>query len=267
MNMTTFTKSLAIPGASSIALTVIDQGEGENYLLLHGGAGPQTVTAFAQLLAGNGHQRVLTPTHPGFGGTSRPDGLDSVANLATLYVALLEALELDEVTVVGNSLGGWIAAEIALQHSSRVRTLVLIDAVGLEVEGHRVADVSGLSVPEIQALSFHDPSPFRVDPAKLSDEQRAVAASNAASLATYAGSPAMADRTLRDRLGRVTTPTLVLWGDSDRIVDPAYGKAYAAAIPGARFELLKATGHMPQLESPDLVLRAISMWSEPEADN
>lgn len=73
----------------------------------------------------------------------------------------------------------------------------------------------------------------------------------------YAGSPAMADPSLLGRLGHVAIPTLVLWGESDQIVEPAYGQAYAAAIHGARFEVLPGTGHVPQMEAPDLVLRKI----------
>jgi pimeloyl-ACP methyl ester carboxylesterase len=133
----------------------------------------------------------------------------------------------------------------------------LLDAVGIELEGHPVADVSGLSVPEIQALSFHDPTPFRVDPATIPDAQKAIMAANATTLAVYAGSPAMADPTLLRRLSGFTIPTLVLWGDSDQIVEASYGRAYAAAIEGARFEMLSTTGHMPQMESPGLVLQRI----------
>jgi pimeloyl-ACP methyl ester carboxylesterase len=209
------------------------------------------------LLADKEQNQVLTPTHPGFGGTPRPDGLSSVAKLAALYGGLLDELGVKDVTVIGNSVGGWIAAEMALLGSPRISGVVLLDAVGIEVEGHPVADVSGLSVPEIQALSFHDPTPFRVDPATIPDAQRAVMAANGAALAVYAGSPAMADPTLLGRLSGVAIPTLVLWGESDQIVAPAYGQAYAAAIHGARFEVLPTTGHMPQMETPDLVLRAI----------
>jgi pimeloyl-ACP methyl ester carboxylesterase len=128
--------------------------------------------------------------------------------------------------------------------------------VGIDVKDHPVADVAGLSLPEIQALSFHDPAPFRVDPATVPDAQKAIMAANGAALAVYAGS-AMADPTLRGRLGGIAIPTVVLWGESDQIVDPAYGRAYAAAIDGARFEVLPATGHMPQMETPDLVLRTM----------
>jgi pimeloyl-ACP methyl ester carboxylesterase len=254
---TSSTGTLNVPGVGPVELTAEDRGDGRPYLVLHGGAGPQSVAEFAQMLAEKGGRRVVTPTHPGFGGTHRPDALNSVAGLAALYVVLLDSLGLEDVTVIGNSVGGWIAAEMALLGSPGLGGAVLLDAVGIEVEGHPVADVSGLSLSEIQALSFHDPTPFQVDPATIPDSQKAVMAANGATLAVYAGSPAMADPTLLGRLSGIAIPTLVLWGDSDRIVEPAYGQAYAAAIDGARFEVLPATGHMPQMESPDLVLRAI----------
>ena len=225
--------------------------------MLHGGAGPQSVAVFAQLLADKGGNRVITSTHPGFGGTPRPDGLNSVAGLAALYSSLLDDLGVEEVTVIGNSVGGWIATEMALLGSPRISGIVLIDAVGIEVEGHPVADVSGLSVPEIHALSFHDPTPYRVDPATIPDAQKAIMAANGAALAVYACSPAMADPTSLGVLSGIAIPTLVLWGESDRIVEPAYGQAYASAIHLARFEVLPATGHMPQMEAPNLVLRSI----------
>lgn len=250
-------------GSGPVELSVEERGDGQPFLLLHGGAGPQSVAGFAQLLAERDHNRVILPTHPGFGGTVRPDGLHSVAGLAALYADLLVELGLGDVTVIGNSVGGWIAAELALLGSQRVSGIVLIDAVGIEVEGHPVSDVSRLSVPEIQALSFHDPTPFRVDPATIPEAQRASIAANAAALAVYTGGVAMADPTLLGRLGRIAIPTLVLWGESDRIVDSDYGRAYAAAIHWARFQLLPATGHMPQMETPDLVLKAI--WDAGEA--
>jgi pimeloyl-ACP methyl ester carboxylesterase len=247
-------KTINVAGVGPVELTVEERGDGRPYLVLHGGAVPQSVARFGQLLAEKGHHRVLTPTHPGFGGTPRPEGLDSVAKLAALYRGLLDDLGLEDVTVVGNSVGGWIAAEMAVAGTTRLSGLVLLDAVGIDVKGHPVADVAGLSLPEVQALSFHDPTPFRVDPATVPDAQRAIMAANGAALAVYAGST-MADPTLLGRLRGIAVPTVVLWGESDQIVDPAFGRAYAAAIDGARFEVLAATGHVPQMETPDLVLQ------------
>lgn len=256
------TTTLNVAGVGHVELTVDERGEGQPFLVLHGGAGPQSVAAFAQLLAEKDRNRVLTPIHPGFGGTPRPDELKSVGGLAALYGGLLDDLGLEGVTVIGNSVGGWVTAEMALLGSPRISGIVLLDAVGIASESHPVADVSGLSMPEIQALSFHDPAPFRVDPATVPDALKAIMAANGAALAVYAGSPAMADPMLLGRLSDITLPTLVLWGESDHIVEPPYGQAYAAAINGARFEVLPSTGHMPQMETPDLVLETIWDWRE-----
>ena len=253
---TTAQYTVPLADVGPVELSVAEYGSGQPFLLLHGGAGPQSVTGFAEKFAAAHHVRVLAPTHPGFGGTVRPDALTTVPGLAALYGALLEQLDLADVTVVGNSMGGWITAEIALLKSPRVSGIVLIDAVGIEVPGHPVADFFALTMDQVFELSFHDPEPFRFDPATLPPAAQAVAAGNRAALAAYAGT-AMTDPALAARLGSLEVPTLVLWGDSDRIVDTEYGRAYAAAIPSARFQLLTDTGHSPQLESPDQVLHAI----------
>ncbi len=171
-------------------------------------------------------------------------------------MALLDQFGLDDVTVAGNSIGGWIAAEMAILNSPRVSRVILINAVGIEVPGHPVADFFSLTMDQVFQLSFHNPAPFSIDPATLPPAAQAMAAANRATLAAYAGT-AMTDPTLAGRLSAVGIPTLVLWGDSDRIVDPEYGRAFAAAIPKARFELLPDTGHMPQVETPGQLLDAI----------
>ena len=263
--MTTATYSVDLAGIGPVEVSVAAYGPeaGQPFLVLHGGAGPQSVTGFAERLATTHHVRVLAPTHPGFGGTARPEALDSVADLAALYQGLLDQLELNDVTVIGNSIGGWITAEIALLASPRVSGIVLIDAVGIEVTGHPVADFFSLTMDQVFTLSFHNPAPFRIDPSTLSPAAQAVAAGNRAAIATYAGA-SMSDPALADRLGKLEIPTLVLWGDSDGIVDLDYGRAYADAIPMARFQVLPATGHSPQLETPDQVVAAI--WDSADTD-
>jgi pimeloyl-ACP methyl ester carboxylesterase len=253
--MTTVTRHLSPPGVGDVELVVDEQGDGEPFLLLHGGAGPASMQPFAALLAERRGVCVLAPTHPGFGLTNRPAGLDDVPGLAQLYAAYLAELSLEDVTVIGNSVGGWVAAELALLSPTRLTRLVLVDAVGVDVAGHPVADVSGLSVPEIMALSFHDPAPFLRDPASLSETERAALAANQAALATYA--PEMTDATLAARLANLQVPALVVWGRSDGIVDVDYGRAYADALPGAGFEVLPNTGHLPQLETPEQLLSVI----------
>jgi pimeloyl-ACP methyl ester carboxylesterase len=176
--------------------------------------------------------------------------------LARVYRALLGALGADGVTVIGNSVGGWIAGELALLAPTLVRKLVLVDACGIEVPGHPVADVFSMPIQELSKLSYHDPERFRIDPSKLAPEQRALMASNMATLKLYGG--AMMDAQLRGRLGAIAAPTLVVWGQADRVVDAEYGRAYAEAIPHARFELLAGAGHLPQLETPELL--ADTIW-------
>ena len=260
---TTTQYTVSLNGVGPVEVSVAAYGSGQPFLLLHGGAGPQSVTGFAEKFAAAHDVRVLVPTHPGFAGTVRPEALTTVSGLAALYGALLDQLDLTDATVIGNSIGGWITAEIALLKSPRVSGIVLIDAVGIEVPGHPVADFFSLTMDQVFGLTFHNPEPFRIDPTTLPPAAQAIAAANRTAIAVYAGS-AMADHTLAGRLGSLEIPTLVLWGESDGIVDVDYGRAYAAAIPLAAFQLLPETGHSPQLETPDQVIRAI--WDSADTD-
>lgn len=233
-------------------VTVQDRDRTRPFLLLHGGGGVATMAGFADLLAERTHSRVLLPTHPGFAGTPKDESLTGVTELARLYVALLDELDLTDVTVIGNSFGGWLAAEIGLQKSPRVSGAVIIDGIGIEVDGHPPTDISGMALEEIRSHSFHDPSKAPVPPSGggtgPSPDVRA--------LIGYTG-PTMADPALAGRLGELDIPVHVVWGESDGIVDPEYGKAYAAAIPLSTFTLLPRTGHLPQVETPEELLGAL----------
>jgi pimeloyl-ACP methyl ester carboxylesterase len=253
--MTTTTYQLPFAGSGNVDLVVEDRGEGQPFLLLHGGAGPASMARFANLLVERKKVRVIIPTHPGFSRTARPDELKSVGGLAHLYAALLDRLDVNDVTVIGNSVGGWIAAELGILKSPRVGAVVLVGALGIDIPGHPVPDVSKLSLDEVMRLSYHNPTPFRIDPTSLTDEQRATMVANRAALQAYA--PQSTDPTLKGRLAAVAVPTLVISGESDRIADSEFGRAFAAAIPGARFTLLAGTGHMPQIETPELLLETI----------
>ena len=260
---TASTYALTLDGIGTVDVTVTRRGQGHPFLLLHGGAGPQSVAAFADLLAGAEPADVITPVHPGFGGTPRAEALHTTAGLAALYIALLDELDLTDVTVVGNSIGGWIAAEMALLRSPRIGRLVLVNAVGIQVPGHPIADFFSLTLDQVFQLSYHNPAPFRIDLSTLPPAAQAAAAGNRAALAVYSGA-AMSDPGLAARLATLDLPTLVLWGDSDQMVDADYGRAFAAAIPKARFQLIPDSGHVPQIETPDLLLRAL--WDGVEPD-
>ncbi len=254
----TSTHNVPVDGRGSVQVTLSERGEGHPFLLLHGGGGPLTVNGFADLLATERPARVITPTHPGFSGTTRPESLTSISGLAAVYAALLIELDVADVAVVGNSIGGWVAAELALLDTTRISSFVLVDAVGIEVPGHPIADFFSLTPRQVAEFSYHDPDTFGIDPTKLPAEAQKLMAGNRAALAVYGGI-SMSDAGLAERLANVMTPTLVLWGDSDRIADPDYGLAYAEAIPGAQFQLLPKTGHLPQIETPGQLLDAV--WS------
>ncbi|GAA2088347.1 alpha/beta hydrolase [Pseudolysinimonas kribbensis] len=257
--------SLTIPTSfGDVPLTADERGEGRAIVILHGGAGPASVTGFADLLAEQTGSRVIAPSYPGFGGTPRPEALTTIAGLAELIEGMLDALDLDDVTVIGNSMGGWITAELALRHPSRLGRIVLVDAVGIEVTDHPVADFFALTPAQIAERSWYDPSKApSLDPSALPPAAREVFAGNRASLALYGGS--MADASLLGRLGGDEVPALVLWGEADRIVDVAYGRAYAAGIPRARFEVLAGVGHVPQMEGPEVLLTTVARSADTDA--
>jgi pimeloyl-ACP methyl ester carboxylesterase len=198
-------------------------------LVLHGGPGPGSVTPLVDHLARDHH--VYAPTHPGWDDTIRPAELDSVPALARRYRQLITELGLHDVVVVGTSFGGWLAAELAAQEATEQSTvvgrLVLIDSAGFAVPGH----------------------PLRMPEARNGQGPPGNAM---AALAAYAGGQ-LTDTSLLPRLAAADTPTLLVWGEQDRITPLAYGRAVAAALPGTTFVSVPGAGHVPFRESPEAV--------------
>jgi pimeloyl-ACP methyl ester carboxylesterase len=265
MNATTATARTLDLG-NGLEITIDERGDaagsgGAGALLLHGGAGPRSVSGLAVALSE--HAYVVTPVHPGFDGTPRVPWLDSAADLADAYLDLLDELKLDAVMVIGNSIGGWIASEMALRDiHGRIKSMVLLNANGIRPDNAaQVTDIRGLPPAAIGRLSFHNPA-FRPDPATMSEEQRAGMAANQQTLAIYAGEDFMFAPKLRRRLHRVTVPVLVAWGEEDGIVSAEYGRAYAAAFPNGHFKAIAEAGHFPQIEQPGAVLGAIGDFAD-----
>jgi pimeloyl-ACP methyl ester carboxylesterase len=238
-----------------VPVEVASCGAGRPFLLLHGGAGPQSVAGFAETLAAAG-TRVVVPVHPGFGGTTRPEHLHSMGGLALTYINLLDELDLTGVTVIGNSVGGWIAAEMAIHASPRISGVVLADAGGLQVDDHPGADFFSLTPDQVTELAYYQPDKFRVDVAALPEQAKAAMAGNRAALQDYTAA-GMTDPSLLGRLGSVSVPVLVVWGAADRIYPPEHGEAFVKAIPGARLVVIDQAGHLPQLEAPSALLAAV----------
>ena len=243
--------------AGTLTLSYSSQGKGQAYLLLHGGAGPGSMVRLAQVLSSNG--RAIVPTYPGFDGLPRPEWFSTVPDLTLALLALIEKLDLRDVVIVGNSVGGWVAAEMAVRSPPRVAKIILLNAVGLDptAESGPILDPASLSPAELPQYSF--PDPRRASPPR--DAQAAqIMAANQKSLRVYAGKPFMHNPLLRYHLGLITKPVLVGWGESDRIVTPAYGRQFAQFIPGSRFKLIREAGHLPQIEQPENVAKLITQF-------
>jgi pimeloyl-ACP methyl ester carboxylesterase len=210
------------------------------------------------------HWRVLSPSHPGFGGSSLPRSFDAIDDLAYVYLDLLR--QIGPAHIVGLGFGGWIAAEMAVRCTHDVLSLILVDAVGIKV-GDRttrdIADIFVASPEDLVKLSWHDAErgahelPLPVTNHGFDEDQLTVLLSNRRTAALLAWNPFMHDPKLLARLKRIERPTLVVWGGSDGIVSPNYGRAYADSIPAARFEVIERAGHYPYLEQPEAFLAAV----------
>ena len=138
--------------SETLSVAFTDQGKGRPYLVLHGGAGPASMAGLAAALSKT--SRVIVPTHPGFNGEPRPDWFTRIDDLALAYLALIERLDLSSAVLVGNSLGGWISAVMALHRSPRIAGIVVLDAVGIDTGSPDKKIVDPMSVaPQSGRLS------------------------------------------------------------------------------------------------------------------
>ena len=232
-----------------IELEVVRRGAGRPVLLLHGA---QTVDPRAPFLEMLGrHAEIIAPSHPGFGRSARPPDFETVYDLVHFYLELFDALPHEKLTVIGLSFGGWLAAELAVKCRHRLEGLVLVDAFGIKVSDREtpdILDVFNTSPQEVQRRSWHDPATWAPDLDALADDELVIRARNWEALCLYGWNPYMYNPQLKRWLRCITVPTLVLWGASDGIVKPSYGRAYSGLIPGSRFELIERAGHHPEIE-------------------
>jgi pimeloyl-ACP methyl ester carboxylesterase len=257
-------KTLTVDLYDGLSVTVEKRGARDRaaVLMLHGGGGPRSVAGFAAALAEQTY--VITPTHPGFDGTPRPDWVDSMADLADAYLDLIEKLGLRIVVVVGSSFGGWIAAEMALRDTrGRIAGVIMSAGVGIAPQPPlEIADPTKVPPAEFMQMAFHNPD-LRPNLAALSEEQRAATAANLRTTAVYTASR-MYDPKLHHRLHRITAPVLVLAGEQDGVVPLEYSRAFAGAFPRSRFVPISNAAHFPHLEQPGQTLAAIGDFVKTE---
>lgn len=228
------------------------KGSGTPLLFLHGTTGAEWLPVHDRLAE---RHAVILPDHPGYGASDTPDWLDSISDMAYFYLDLLEHLGLTgRVHVVGTSIGGWIAAEMAVRDPDAMCSLTLAAAAGINVKGARRGDLFMWSPEESLRQMLHDPGAAGL-PGPSGDDPETVM-KNRAATARLGWNPRLHNPDLPKWLHRVKVPTLVLWGDDDRLLPGAHGTAWARMIPGARLEVIAACGHLLHVEKPAEVAEA-----------
>ena len=251
---------MAIAG---VELELFEIGEGPPMLFLHGANGFAPEHPYVPMLSGR--HRLIAPSHPGFGSSSLPDWIDAVDDVAYIYLELLHRFGIEQLDIVGCSLGGWLACELATKSPQLVRRLVLVGPVGVKtgpVDRLDIPDIFALPQSELEKLLFHDPARMRMDPSRLTDEQLAISVRNRETTALLTWEPYMHNPKLPHRLHRITAPTLFIRGESDGLVSASYIESYARVLPDARVATIAAAGHAPQLEQPEAFARTVLAFLE-----
>jgi pimeloyl-ACP methyl ester carboxylesterase len=234
-------------------------GNGAPLLFLHGGGGVGIwLPSMARLAK---RFDVIAPEHPGFGASDTPPWLDTVADLANFYLEFLDHFDLRGVHIVGSSLGGWIAAELAVRNASRLASLTLIGSAGIHVDGVPQVDTF-LSNEEqrVRDLFYDADLAEAVIASGERPEMQDAALKNRTITARLSWQPRAHDPNLRKWLHRIRLPTLLIWGAEDRLFPPAYAEAFRGLIPGANVVVLPQCGHLPQVEQGDAFAEALESF-------
>lgn len=223
-------------------------------VFLHGAGGHTGWMRFLDELAED--FAVFAPEHPGFGRSDDPPWLDEVGDLAYFYLDILAALGLDGVHLVGTSLGGWIAAELAVRNDTRLKSLTLVGAVGIHAGGKPIDDIFRMSVEENLRRFYADPERAAHRLGDMAKLDAMLYAKNRSTVTRLAYRPRFFNPGLAKWLHRISVPTLLVYGEKDGLVPPRFGEAYRDAIPGSRLVVLKDAGHAPFDEQKDAFLAA-----------
>ena len=236
-------------------------GSGPTVLFLHGAGGvPQWLPFFDALAE---HHDLLVPEHPGFGDSDDPSWIRSVSDLALFYLDLIEVAGLDNIHLIGNSLGGWLAAEMLIRDRSRFRSLVQLAPAGIRVKGVPCGDNFIWGPEEAIRNLYHDQTfADRILALTPTDEQVDVMLRNRFTVAKFGWKPRWFNPDLEKWLHRIKLPALVLWGDDDKIMPPANAALWRERLPDARLVMLDACGHLPHVEQAPIVARHVRAFLE-----
>jgi pimeloyl-ACP methyl ester carboxylesterase len=240
-------------------IRVLRGGSGAPLLFLHGASGHVGWLPVFERLS----QRfdVIAPEHPGFGRSDDPVWLDRPSDLAYFYLDLIQALKLDDVHLMGTSLGGWISAELAVRNTARLASLTLICAVGIVASGAPIDDMFRMTPEENARRFYFDSDRVRRRLEALASADPRVLVRNRATVVRLAY-PDFANPKLAKWLHRVDVPTLLIWGEEDGLVPPRFGEAYRDRIVGSQLVVIPRAGHAPFEEEPEAFVKAFDSFLE-----
>jgi len=245
---------------NGVDVAVLTAGDGPPLLFFHGAG---TITGFDALLPLAGRFRVIAPNHPGYGLSADDTSVDSIHDYALHYLDLLDQLGLDEFTLVGHSMGGLLAAWFAIEQTRRVQKLVLVSPLGLRVPEHPTVDLFAIPDEELLAYVAADLSVFEGKvPMPPTPEFLAERYRESTSTARMFWNRSY-DLKLPRWLHRLTMPTLLLWGELDRLIPSGQAAVWAELLPNVQTEILPGVGHVPFEETPDAARIVLEFASEP----
>ena len=239
-------------------------GAGEPMLFLHGASGvPGWIPTFQAL---SETHDLMVPDHPTYGLSEEPEWLDGMEDLALFYLDFLDQMGLEGVHLVGNSLGGWLAMEIAVRNCTRLKSLTLVGAAGIRIAGKPIADIFMMDPDDLVREIFVDQSfADNILNMELTEEQLDIQIRNRVATARRGWQPRLFNPNLRKWIHRITVPTHVIWGDTDKIVDPAYAAEFGKIIAGSAVTMIEKAGHLPHIEQAETFVEAVSGFLQSKA--
>jgi pimeloyl-ACP methyl ester carboxylesterase len=245
---------------NGIALSVQRLGSGQQMVFLHGASGVPSWLPFFDLIAGDG---LIVPDHPGFGYSPDAEWIRNVSDVAMFYLDVFEELDLRNVHVVGHSLGGWIAAEMAVRDRSRFRSLTLIAPAGIRIKGIPCGDNFIWNPEETARNLFFDQRFSEAMLARVpTDEEADILLQNRFTAAKLGWQPRWFNPDLEKWLHRAKLPTQLIWGDHDKLMPYAYAALWRDLLPQARLATIERCGHLPHVERAEEVAAIITRFTE-----